>query len=294
MISSTDLILNADGSVYHLCLLPSDIAQKIILVGDPERVSEITQHFDSVEITKQKREFHTQTGYFQNERITVISTGIGTDNIDIVLNELDALANIDLEKREAKETLTSLKIMRLGTCGGLQTEIEVGAIVYSRFAIGMDGLNDYYWWEDEEKKTEALEIALEDHLLEFPEGGLSMYIAEADADFPTLLENYPQIIQGITLTAKGFYAPQGRMLRLEPAFPNLLDRFASFHFGDYKVTNLEMETAGILGLGKALGHKCVSLSVVLANRNLKIFAQNPSDSVANLIQTGLALFVSWQ
>lgn len=294
MISSTDLILNADGSVYHLCLLPSDISHKIILVGDPERVSDITQYFDYVEVVKQKREFHTQTGYFKNERISVISTGIGTDNIDIVLNELDALVNIDLETREVKENLISLKIMRLGTCGGLQTEIEVGSIVYSRFAIGMDGLNDYYWWDDEEKSTEKLEIALEDHLLEYPEGGLPMYIAEADAQFSNLLKEYPHIIQGITLTAKGFYAPQGRMLRLEPAFPNLLDRFASFYFEEYKVTNLEMETAGILGLGRALGHQCVSLSVVLANRNLKIFAQNPQESVANLIQVGLSLFTFWK
>lgn len=294
MISSTDLILNADGSVYHLCLLPSDIGQKIILVGDPERVSEITQYFDSVEVIKQKREFHTQTGYFRGERVSVISTGIGTDNIDIVLNELDALVNIDLAKREIKESLTSLKIMRLGTCGGLQADIPIGAIVHSRFAIGMDGLNDYYWWEDEEKSTEALEIALEDHLLTFPEGGLSMYIAEADAQFSELLAEYPSVHQGITLTTKGFYAPQGRMLRLEPAFPNLLDRFASFHFGAYKVTNLEMETAGILGLGKALGHQCVSLSVVLANRSAKIFAENPSECVADLIETGLAILTKWK
>lgn len=294
MISATDLILNADGSVYHLNLLPTDIAHKIILVGDPERVSEITQYFDSVEIIKQKREFHTQTGYFRNERVSVVSTGIGTDNIDIVLNELDALVNIDLAQREIKEELTSLKIMRLGTCGGLQTEIEVGSIVHSRFAVGMDGLNDYYWWEDEDKTTEGLEIALEDHLLEFPEGGLSMYIAEADAPFSNLLKNYPKILQGITLTAKGFYAPQGRMLRIEPAFPNILDRFSSFQFGEYKVTNLEMETAAILGLGKALGHQCASLSVVLANRNAKVFAQNATELVEHLIETGLAILTEWK
>lgn len=290
----TELILNADGSIYHLALKPTEIANKIILVGDPDRVAEITKHFDNVEFTCKKREFHTQIGYLKGQRIMVLSTGIGTDNIDIVLNELDALANVDFEKRTIKEVITSLKILRLGTCGGLQANIPVDTIVHSEWAVGLDGLLQYYVYEKNEQLLSA-EKALYDFLSTWKNEYFGEpYMAVAASSFSHLVEKENEILQGITLTAKGFYAPQGRSLgRTTLRNTQLLDILSCFSYQNMMATNLEMETSGILGLGKILGHECASLSVILANRALGIFSENPEKAVENLIQKGLDLLLRW-
>lgn len=291
MIPSTELILNPDGSVYHLALLPEEVAHTIIFVGDPERIPMITRYFDSVEIRKQKREFHAATGHYKGKRVTIISTGIGTDNIDIVLNELDALVNIDLHTRTVKEEKVRLKIMRLGTCGGIQPENMPGTIVRSRFSIGMDGLLEYY----QGGRVEELETSVRNYLIDYPEMNFSYYGVKDTETLNDVFRDFPDIQQGITLTAKGFYGPQGRSLgRVVPTAPKIIDIFSGLSFYHiYKALNLEMETAGILGLGALLGHECVSLSTILANRPKKIFAENPAVLVDNLIRVGLSVIEKW-
>lgn len=291
---NTEFILNADGSIYHLALKPADIAEKIIFVGDPDRVASVTQHFDSVEFVRKKREFHTQTGWLKGQRITVISTGIGTDNIDIVLNELDALANINFDMRKVKAHLTSLKILRLGTCGGLQADIPVGSIVNSAWALGLDGLLKYYVFEKNGDILEA-EKALADFLANWEtEYFGETYLANCATSFLHLLAKETEIINGITLTAKGFYGPQGRSLgRTNLRSPRLLDILSQFSYQKVVASNLEMETSGILGLGRILGHECASLSVILANRPLGVFCEKPTEAVEQLIQKGLSLMLEW-
>ncbi|MFN0202221.1 MAG: nucleoside phosphorylase [Bacteroidia bacterium] len=292
-IPATELILNPNGSIYHLNLLPHEIAEKVVFVGDPERVSTVTQHFDKLEFTRQKREFCTSTGWLQGQRITVLSTGIGTDNIDIVFNELDALVNIDFENRTIKEELTSLKVMRLGTCGGLQKEIPVGSIVNSQYALGLEGLMEYYQSASNATETELKEnfaTYLQTHQLRLS----YFYATECSASGYELLAKQSDIYQGITLTAKGFYAPQGRSLgRVGITHPNIIDICADFQYLNSRVTNLEMETAGILALGKAFGHECLSLSVILANRASHTFSQNPEKDVEKLVEKGVELLLKW-
>lgn len=291
MIASTELILNPDGSVYHLCLLPEEVAHKVIFVGDPERIPGVTRHFDSIEMQKSKREFHTATGYFKGQRMTVLSTGIGTDNIDIVLNELDALVNIDLKSRTINENKVKLKIMRLGTCGGLQPENMPGTIVRSRFSVGMDGLLDYY----QGGRLEELEMRFRQYLSGIENMDFPFYAVKDAESVNEIFQKYPEIKQGITFTAKGFYGPQGRSLgRLTVTNPQIIDVFSGFSFYHiYKALNLEMETAGILGLGGLLGHECVSLSVILANRPKGVFAENPAQCVETLIEKGLEIMEQW-
>ncbi len=290
----TELILNADGSIYHLALKPTEIADKIILVGDPDRVELVTQYFDNVKFTCKKREFHTQIGYLQGQRIMVLSTGIGTDNIDIVINELDALANVDFEKRVIRDKPISLKILRLGTCGGLQANIPVNSIVHSKWTVGLDGLLRYYVYEKEDSLLLA-ENALNDFLLAWRNEYFGEhYMAFAADSFSYLVEKEKEIIQGITLTAKGFYGPQGRSLgRTTLQNPQLLDILSTFSYQNLAVTNLEMETSGILGLGKILGHECASLSVILANRALGTFSENAEKATLRMIQKGLDLMLRW-
>ncbi len=291
---NTELILNSNGSIYHLGLQPEDIAEKIIFVGDPDRVGEVTQHFDTVEFTCHRREFHTQTGYLQGQRITVLSTGIGTDNIDIVLNELDALVNIDFGTRSLKNAATSLKILRLGTCGGLQAEAPVGTIVHSQWAVGLDGLLQYYVYDKNEAILSA-EKALADFLSTYENTYFGEpFMAACSPTFSALLAAEKAVLQGITLTAKGFYGPQGRSLgRTTLRNPQLLDILSAFSYENVQVTNLEMETSGILGLGEILGHECASLSVILANRPLGLFSADPAKAVGNLIEKGLELMLKW-
>ena len=282
-ISETDLIINKDGSIYHLNLLPEDIADTIITVGDPDRVSEVSKYFDRIELKKGKREFITHTGYVGSKRITVISTGIGTDNIDIVLNELDALINIDFNTRLVKEELKSLKIIRIGTSGSVQTDIPMGSIVVSEYAMGMDSLMNYYIQHisgDEHLLLDALKSHFQ-HLK-----GISPYIAAADKN---LLEVIGKDLQrGITVTLPGFYGPQGREVRAKNAVPDLINLLSSFSSGKYRISNLEMETAGIYSLAAALGHKALSINAILASRVESVFSSNPGNIIDKAIQLVLS------
>ena len=279
MIKSSELILNPDGSVYHLNLLPENIAHDIIFVGDQNRVEKITQSFDSIEFSTQKREFKTQTGILKGKRITVMSTGIGPDNIDIVMNELDALVNIDLKTREIKENLTSLNIIRIGTSGSLQADIPVDSFVLSKYAIGLDNMLRSYLIED---VTESeMENAFIKHLDWDVNKGKPYAISCSET-----LENKifsDKMHMGITGTSGGFYGPQGRVLRLNIQDENLNDKLENFNFEDNRITNLEMETAAIYGLGKLLGHNCLSLNAIIANRASGTFSTDPYKAVDELI-----------
>jgi len=278
-ISETDLIINSDGSIYHLNLLPEDLADTVITVGDPDRVSEITRHFDSIELKKGKREFLTQTGYLGKRRISVISTGIGTDNIDIVFNELDALVNIDFQSRTVKKELTSLNIIRIGTSGAIQPDIPMGTILASSFGLGLDALMHYYVHElsgDEGRIINGIETHLS-HLK-----GIQPYITAADHHLLNTIAADMQ--KGITVTAPGFYAPQGRQVRAKNAVPNLISQLNSFRQGEYRITNLEMETAGIYAMAKVLGHKALSVNAILASRVNFEFSDHPGKVVDQAIK----------
>jgi len=278
-ISSADLIINQDGSIYHLNLLPEDIADTVITVGDPDRVSEVSRYFDRIELKKGKREFITHTGYLGSRRITVLSTGIGTDNIDIVLNELDALVNIDFKTRQVKNQLKSLDIIRIGTSGTVQEDIPMGSILVSEFGLGLDALMQYYIHEVSGKEGLLLD-AVRSHFHDLK--GISPYITSADLN---LLETIGKdLMKGITVTAPGFYSPQGREVRAKAAFPDLVKLFSSFSSEGQRITNLEMETAGIYALSKALGHKAISINAILASRVKFEFSSNPAKIVDGAIQ----------
>lgn len=279
MIQSSELILNPDGSVYHLNLKPEHIAHDIIFVGDQNRVEKITQFFDSIEFSTQKREFKTQTGYFKGKKMTVMSTGIGPDNIDIVMNELDALVNIDLATRKPKENLTSLNIVRIGTSGSLQADIPCDSFVMSRFGLGLDNMLRSYLIDDISEKT------IEDAFINQTNWDLRKgrpYVIACSATLEERLES-DQIFKGFTGTAGGFYGPQGRILRLEIQDPELNAKMDSFEFEGIKMTNLEMETGAIYGLGKLLGHECLSLNAIIANRATGTFSEDPYKAVDALI-----------
>ncbi len=267
IISETDLILNADGSTYHLNLLPGDIAEMVILVGDQDRVVQISKHFDSIELRKGKREFITNTGWLGNKRLTVVSTGIGTDNIDIVLNELDALVNINFATREMNPNLRVLNLLRIGTSGAVQAHISVDSLLVSDYAFGMDALMHYYKHTPGAAGQKLLE-AFADIVPAY-----KPYVTAADG---LLLEQLAGgLPKGITVTAPGFYAPQGRTLRAEPNTPQFLDVLKDFdHYGK-KITNIEMETAGIYGLAPLLGHRAISFNIILANRATNTFSKQP-------------------
>ncbi len=293
-MSNTELILNADGSVYHLHLQPGDIADKIILVGDPMRVDLVARRLDRVEWKKEKREFRTVTGWFEGERVTIISTGIGTDNVDIVLNELDALVNIDFSSREPKEHLRSLQIIRLGTCGGLQPALAPGTLVLSHAAVGLDALFPFYVTHG--TGISALEAAARQALAAAPRIASLVYASRADASLSALVASSRSYIErGITFTAPGFYGPQGRGLgRVPVTMTGLPDVMATVSADGFRTLNMEMETSGLLFLGEALGHRCGSLSVILANRPRGIFHSDPAVAVEVLIEEGLALLKSWR
>lgn len=283
-ISEADLIINADGSIYHLNLLPEDIANHIITVGDPDRVAEVSKYFDEIEIKKGKREFITHTGRLGKNRITVISTGIGTDNIDIVLNELDALANINFETRLVNEVLKSLNIIRIGTSGSIRDDIPVGSILASTHGLGLDALMDYY------EPNDAMEdVYLQQKItLHIGENHLHPYLT---AGSKTLLNQFaPDLLQGITVTAPGFYAPQGRKVRANLRMNNLIDKLSSFEHQNQKLTNLEMETAGIYALANVFGHQALSINAILAQRKKLEFAKNPQEIVEKMIKLVLDRF----
>lgn len=278
-ISETDLILNNDGSAYHLNLLPGDVAGTVITVGDQDRVGEIAKYFDRIELRKGKREFLTQTGYIGSKRITAISTGIGTDNIDIVLNELDALVNIDLKTRLPKANLRTLDIIRIGTSGAVQADIPVDSLLASSAAFGLDPLMNYYQQNLTGQGIEMLDaftkaISADKQFSPYVSSG-SKYLLEHLAG---------DIQQGITITAPGFYAPQGRQIRVQSTVPRLLEQVRDFRYREHRITNLEMETAGIYGLAAALGHRAISFNVILANRVTNQFSKQPAVTMEHCIQ----------
>lgn len=282
-IKDSELILNPDGSVYHLNLKPENIANDIIFVGDQDRVESITKYFDSVEFSTQKREFKTQTGTYKGKRLTVISTGIGPDNIDIVLNELDALVNIDFTTKTVKPNLTSLNIVRVGTSGSLQADIPVDSLLMSAFAIGTDNMLRSYSLAD--ATNQSIEKAFVSYTNWDLNKGLP-YVVSADNDLLNKFK-FDTVFEGITVTAGGFYGAQGRVLRLKLNDELLNDKIDSFEFDGLKATNLEMETAAIYGLSKLLGHKALSLNAIVANRKNGTFSADPYKTIDELIRFAL-------
>ncbi len=284
-IAESELIINERGAVYHLNCRPEEIATTIVTVGDPDRVTSVSKHFDKIEYKNNHREFITHTGFIGKKRISCVSTGIGPDNIDIVLNELDALANIDLTSRSIKEELTCLNIIRLGTSGSLQKDIPVDSFVTSTHGLGLDNLMHFYRIQNNEEEKQLIH-AFNTHT-QLGSGKVSPYISMASgALIKHFTKNYHQ---GITVTCPGFYGPQGRVLRLGLGYPQLIDNLTGFKFGNYRITNFEMETSAIYGLGKTLGHHCLSLSAIVANRICKEFSKDGNLAVENLIRQSLQI-----
>ena len=285
-IAESELIINPRGAVYHLDLRPEEIAGTIITVGDPDRVKEVSKHFDSVEVKAHHREFISHTGFIGKKRITVLSSGIGPDNIDIVINELDALANIDFESRLVKRKLTSLNIMRIGTSGSLQANIPVDSFVASTHGLGIDNLMNFYRHEQNEEEKQLLHSFVTHTQMH---GQMSYpYISSAAA---SLIKNFVKDFhQGITVTCPGFYGPQGRVLRLGIRYPELVDRLTDFRFGQHRIANFEMETSAIYGLGKLLGHNCLALNAIIANRVSKQFSKDGKATIEKLIHRTLEIF----
>lgn len=282
-IPESELILNKDGSVYHLNLLPEELAPVVINVGDPDRVAMVSAYFDQIEVKKQKREFVTHTGVYKGKRISVISTGIGTDNIDIVYNELDALVNIDLPTRTIKKDLTSLHLVRIGTSGSLQADIPVDNFVCSTFGLGLDGLLNFYKLINDDEEDQLVQ-AFRKH---YPSHGIlpQSYISRASGSLVDLLS--PGMFKGITASCSGFYAPQMRQLRLEPSRMDMIDKLHSFNFGEHRITNFEMETGAMYGLASLLGHHCCSVNVIVANRIAQQYSKDAEGAMHKLIQTVL-------
>ncbi|WP_037321637.1 nucleoside phosphorylase [Salegentibacter sp. Hel_I_6] len=278
-IKASEFIQNSDGSVYHLNLLPEHLADTVITVGDPDRVARVTRHFDKIEFKVSKREFHTQTGIYKGKRISVISTGIGPDNIDIVINELDALVNIDFKTRELKEKTKSLDIIRIGTTGSIQEEIPVDSFLISESAIGFDGLLHFY--ESEHIQNLEFTEAFIKHLNWFKKKA-SPYVVDGSKSLINRLES-SNIHKGVTGTNIGFYGPQGRILRLALQDNEMNDKLSSFSFENKKITNLEMETSAIYGLSKLMGHHAISMNAIIANRPAGTFSKNPKKTVEDLI-----------
>ncbi|MBS1644578.1 MAG: nucleoside phosphorylase [Bacteroidetes bacterium] len=282
-IAASELILNSRSAIYHLDLRPEELADTIITVGDPGRVATVSQHFDRLEHSSEHREFITHTGYLGKKRISVVSTGIGPDNIDIVFNELDALANIDFDLREPKASQKSLNIIRLGTSGALQADIPLDSVVASSFAIGLDNLMHYYQTDANPEERYILEeFKQHTRLNSVP---VVPYIAEGSIRLRSAFAD--KTINGITITCPGFYGPQGRVLRARLAFPNLIDALSAFTSRGQRCTNFEMESSAIYGLGKLLGHQCLSLSCIIANRSLGTFSKDGAQAVENMIVAAL-------
>jgi uridine phosphorylase len=278
-IQASELILNPDGSVYHLNLRPEHIANDIIFVGDQDRVDKISKHFDSIEFSTQKREFKTTTGLYKGKRLSVISTGIGPDNIDIVLNELDALVNIDLETRTIKEDLTSLNIVRIGTSGSLQKDVPIDSFLLSTHGLDINGMLHFYDLSSIENV--AIEEAFIEHTHWNPKKSHPIVIPNSTELQEKLSSEKTHL--GMTITAGGFYGPQGRVLRLPVYDPELNNKIDSFQYKDIRITNLEMETSAIYGLSKLLGHHACSMNAIIANRPLGEFSENPKQVVEDLI-----------
>jgi uridine phosphorylase len=280
----SELIINADGSIFHLHLKPEQLADNIILVGDPGRVELVGAYFDTQECSVSSREFNTITGTYKGKRISVISTGIGTDNIDIVMNELDALANIDLKNRTEKPETKSLNIVRIGTSGGMQPEIPLGSFLISEKSIGFDGVLSFYAGRDAVSDL-AFEAELKKQLDWNPQLA-SPYVVSADADLVMKIGK-DDMLRGVTISANGFYGPQGRVLRLDLADMHLNDKIEKFRFGSYKITNYEMEGSAIAGLAKLMGHKAMTVCCIIANRRVEAANTDYKPYIEKLVTTVL-------
>ncbi|HAN66188.1 MAG TPA: phosphorylase [Chitinophagaceae bacterium] len=282
-IAESELIITGRGAIYHLDLRPEELAETVILVGDPDRVKKVSKHFDRIEVQCQHREFITHTGYIGKKRLSVLSTGIGPDNIDIALNELDALVNIDFNSREVKAEKKSLQIIRFGTSGALQADIPVDGFVASSHGIGLDNLLNYYRYEkshDENAIAEAFtkQTGLDTDITRpYAFAGSSLLLSKFNSGYH----------QGMTVTCPGFYGPQGRILRLEVSSPGLINKLTDFRYGNHRITNFEMETSAIYGLGRLLGHHCMSVNVIVANRVLQAFSKDSNAAVEQMIRHSL-------
>lgn len=279
--AESELIINSDGSIFHLHLLPEQLADKVILVGDPGRVSVVASHFETKECEVESREFHTITGTYKGKRITVVSTGIGCDNIDIVMNELDALANIDFQSRHLKPTLRSLTLVRIGTCGGLQEYTPVGTYIASEKSIGFDGLLNYYAGRNENCDLD-FEEAFKQHMNWNPQKG-APYVIDADKE---TLERVAgdDMVRGVTIACGGFFGPQGRELRIPLSDPDQNAKVESFEYQGYRITNFEMESSALAGLAKLMGHRALTCCMVIANRRAKEANTGYKNSIDGLIK----------
>lgn len=280
-IQPSELILTREGKIYHLNLAPSELASTVITVGDPGRVPMVSKYFDSIDTKAEHREFKTHTGTYKGKRISVVSTGIGPDNIDIVFNELDALVNIDFETRKVKSKLSSLDLIRIGTSGGLTADVEVDRFLISALAIGLDNVMHYYDKTDKIFNREFAKAFI-DHTQWNPDNSVP-YVVEADKSLLKKLSS-DQTIKGCTITNVGFYGPQGRVLRAQLRDQDLNDKLSSFQYKKYKITNLEMETATMYGISKLLGHKAVSLNAIIANRASGTFSKDTKATIDSLIR----------
>ena len=285
-IAESELIINPRGAVYHLDLTPEELAGTVITVGDPGRVAQVSRHFDSIEVKRSHREFISHTGYLGKKRLTVLSSGIGPDNIDIVINELDALVNIDFTSRQIKNKITTLNIIRVGTSGSLQPDVPVDSFVVSTHGLGIDNLLNFYRLEQNDEEKQLLHSFITHTQMHgqmiYP------YISSSAA---SLIKHFVNgFHQGITVTCPGFYGPQGRVLRLGVRFPQLVDRLTDFRFGQHRIANFEMETSAIYGLGKLLGHNCLAVNAIVANRVKKEFSKDGIATVEKLIEMTLKIF----
>jgi uridine phosphorylase len=280
--SETDLILNPDGSVYHLNLKPENISDKIITVGDPSRVHRISSYFDQIDFEMNKREFITHVGSFKGKRITVISTGMGTDNVEILMTELDALVNIDLERRVPKTRKRKLNILRIGTSASIQEDIQVGSHIVSEYAIGLDPLLYFYDFTMGDFERDIC-IRVQQEL------GLP-YSPYCFKGSQKLIDRFKKdVIVGNTVTCHGFYAPQARQLRVPIKYPHMIDKLNRFHIDDFWLTNMEMETAGYYALASIMGHEMVSLNAIVANRAKSVYAKDPNQIIDRLISKAIEL-----
>jgi uridine phosphorylase len=280
-IPASELIINSDGSIYHLQLKPEHLASVVFTVGDPDRAALVSRYFDQIDFRTSKREFVTHTGWKNGKRVTVISTGMGTDNIEILMTELDALVNVDLTAREIKAEKTSLQIIRIGTSGSMQEDLPVGTLLASEVAIGMDTLMVYYpELAGDQSLAKAVQTELDLTFLPYQAAASSLLLGKLEKDF----------VKGVTLTCPGFYAPQGREVRLKPRFDRMIERLSALQIEGKRLTNFEMETAGYYAMGELLGHQMLSLNAIVANRPMKKFDSDAEKTVDRLIQHTLEIF----
>ena len=279
--AESELIINGDGSIFHLHVKPEQLADKVILVGDPGRVSLVASHFDNQECDIESREFHTITGTYRGKRISVVSTGIGCDNIDIVLNELDALANIDFKTRTEKEQLRKLTLVRIGTCGGLQEYTPVGTFIASEKSIGFDGLLNFYSGRNDVCDL-PFEEAFKQHMQWNPQL-FAPYVIDADKETLERIAG-DEMVRGVTIACGGFFGPQGRELRIPLADPKQNEKVESFEYNGHRITNFEMESSALAGLARLMGHKAVTCCMVIANRRAKNVNANYKNSIDELIK----------